>query len=64
MVKQRGKEFYLTRLSNIRNSAQYEQYTYKLWHEDETANVKDNPAVSYKLYSSKWSQYIVVKHNP
>ena len=56
-VQQRGSTFYLTRLSNIRNTAQYEQYTYTLWSKDKTAELDTNPAIAYRLFCDTWYEW-------
>lgn len=62
-VLQRGKTYYLTRVSAIRNTAQYSQYTYTLWHNDTTSNVDDNGAVSYRLWCHRWMDWVPVVLN-
>lgn len=60
MVQQRGETFYLTRVSNVRLTAQYEQYTYCLWSRDKTAELDNNPAIAYRLFCDKWYEWLPV----
>lgn len=61
-VLQRGKQWYITRNSNIRGTAGYETYNYALWHKDPAADDGQNPKVAYKLYSEKWHDWVTVAH--
>lgn len=60
---QRGLTYYITRVSNIRNTAGYEQYTSMLWNKADTANSQDNPAISYCLFRSRWKEWTPIKHD-
>lgn len=62
-ITQRGKTYYLTRVSSIRNTAGYEQYTWTLWHDDKSGtSVEENPKVAYRLFSHKWFDWVAVQH--
>ncbi|ANZ50229.1 hypothetical protein PHOBOS_39 [Erwinia phage vB_EamM_Phobos] len=62
-ITQRGKTYYVTRVSSIRNTAGYEQYSWVLWHDDKSGtSVDENPKVAYRLYSHKWFDWVAVKH--
>ena len=62
-ITQRGKTYYVTRVSSIRNTASYEQYSWVLWHDDQSGtSVDENPKVAYRLYSHKWMDWVTVKH--
>lgn len=61
-VQQRGLTYYVTRLSPVRGTAGYEQYTYHLWHKDETASVDQNPKTAYRLFSHQWFDWVTVPH--
>jgi len=60
--QQRGLTYYVTRLSPIRGTAGYEQYTWHLWHKDTTGAVEQNPKTAYRLFSHQWFDWVTVPH--
>lgn len=61
-IQQRGLTYYVTRLSPIRGTAGYEQYTWHLWSRDKTAAVDQNPKTAYRLFSHQWFDWVTVPH--
>lgn len=61
-VGQRGKEWYITRVSNTRGTASYEAYTYVLWKDAPAADEGQNPKTAYKLFSENWHPWVTVLH--
>lgn len=62
-IFQRGKCYYITRNSSIRNTSSYELYSWVLWSENPAGNVDENPKVAYRLYSEKWHSWVAVPHD-
>ena len=62
-IFQRGKCYYITRNSSIRNTSSYELYSWVLWSESPAGNVDQNPKVAYRLYSEKWHSWVTVPHD-
>ncbi|EDP8995066.1 hypothetical protein ACFXH4_000022 [Shigella flexneri] len=62
-IFQRGKCYYITRNSSIRNTSSYELYSWVLWSENPAGNVDQNPKVAYRLYSEKWHSWVTVPHD-
>lgn len=62
-IFQRGKCYYITRNSSIRNTSSYELYSWVLWSENPAGNIDQNPKVAYRLYSEKWHSWVTVPHD-